>query len=226
MPLPYLTAPGNVRKALAAILTCDMPVVVDSTFINESMAIPGTSGKQVATWLKKIGFIDAHGVPTEIYDRFRTPEGAADAALSALRTGYSCLYSREPLLHRLPDEQLAELIRSEIARGIGSNVVNLVRASIRGLATYADKQAAEEPAGPGQDREVVRQPDAQSGMALKRTDQVAIPLTSLHAATSSPAQHQGAMNGAVYNIYLALPATSDEAVFTALFSALKSTLVG
>jgi hypothetical protein len=220
MPLPYLTAPGNVRKALAAIQTCDVPTVVDSTFINESMSIPGTSGKQVATWLKKIGFIDATGAPTEIYGRFRNPDSAADAALSALHTGYGSLYSREPLLHRLPDEQLVELIRSDIARGIGSNVVNLVRASIRGIAAYAQEQLE-----PEQGQAATRKFAGQSDIALKRHDQLAIPLASLQAA-SSPAKNQSAMGGAVYNIYLSLPATSDEAVFAAIFSALKNTLIG
>lgn len=220
MPLPYLTAPGNVRKALAAIQTCEVPTVVDSTFINESMAIPGTSGKQVATWLKKIGFIDAKGAPTKIYDRFRNPDSAADAALSALHTGYGSLYSREPFLHRLPDEQLVELIRSDIARGIGSNVVNLVRASIRGIAAYAEQQVE-----PEQGQAGARKYAGPSDTALKRPDQVATPLISLQTTAKSSAQNHGALGGGVYNIYLSLPATADETVFAAIFSALKNTLI-
>ncbi len=220
MPLPYLTAPGNVRKALAAIQTCEVPTVVDSTFINESMAIPGTSGKQVATWLKKIGFIDAKGAPTKIYDRFRNPDSAADAALSALHTGYGSLYSREPFLHRLPDEQLVELIRSDIARGIGSNVVNLVRASIRGIAAYAEQQVEPEQGQAGAPKYA-----GPSDTALKRPDQVATPLISLQTTAKSSAQNHGALGGGVYNIYLSLPATADETVFAAIFSALKNTLI-
>ena len=221
MPLPYLTAPGNVKKALAAIVANPVPAVVDATFINEVFAISGTSGKQVATWLKKIGFIDADGAPTEIYRRFRVPESSANAALSALHTGYAALYARQPLLHELPDEQLAELIRSEIARGLGSNVVNLVRASIRGIATYAADHSVQQ-----HGISSVQQFTQSPGFATNRSDQVAIPLTSLHATENSPAQNHGAVGGVVYNIYLALPATSDEAVFTALFSAMKNTLIG
>lgn len=221
MPLPYLTAPGNAKKALAAIAAHATPAVVDAAFINESMAIPGTSGKQVATWLKKIGFIDTDGVPTEIYRRFRASETTAEAALDALHVGYATLYSRQPLLHELPDEQLAELIRSEIARGLGSNVVSLVRASIRSIAAYARSDSAQQYSSNG-----AQQPTGNPVFARSRSDQLAIPLTSLNATNSASAQNNGAVGGVVYNIYLALPATSDEAVFVALFSAMKSTLIG
>lgn len=221
MPLPYLTAPGNVKKALAGIITTTAPPIVDAAFINEALDIPGTSGKQVATWLKKIGFIDAEGAPTEIYRRFRIPESTSDAALSALHTGYAALYSRQPLLHELPDEQLAELIRSEIARGLGSNVVNLVRASIKSIAAYAGKGASQLRGNHG-----IQQSAGSPSLAIRPSDQVTIPLTSLSATGNSTTQSHGVVDGTVYNIYLTLPATSDEAVFTALFSAIKSTLIG
>jgi len=54
--LPYVTAPGNVEKALLGIKAAATPENVTQDFVKTILKIKGGSGNQIASYLKKIGF--------------------------------------------------------------------------------------------------------------------------------------------------------------------------
>jgi|GEM_PF-588224 len=244
--LPYVTAPGSVTKALAAIQAAAKPPRVGIDFIHEVLKIPGSSGRQIGTWLKRTGFVGVDDVPTALYERFKTPGEARAAAAEALRIGYAGLFARAADAHELADDQLRKMIQDEMKLGLGSNVITLVLACFKGLRAYAqgDAQPQSQPHG-ASPRAVAQASVPPAGATVspsvrlafdaalrqaKPPGKVEIPPANQGGPTiqiTPPPQSglSGLRASAAYTIYLSLPATSDATVFSAIFQSLKDTLL-
>jgi hypothetical protein len=85
--LPYVTATGNVERALKGIKTAATPDSVSQDFVKTILGIKGGSGNQITAYLKKIGFATADGTPTELYKKFRNSATEGWAAAQALKAG-------------------------------------------------------------------------------------------------------------------------------------------
>jgi hypothetical protein len=69
--LPPITAPGNIDRALRAIQSAATPERVSQDFVKTILKISGGSGNQVTSFLKKIGFVNADGSPSDLDKKFR-----------------------------------------------------------------------------------------------------------------------------------------------------------
>jgi hypothetical protein len=204
--LPYVTAAGNIEKALTAIKSAAVPERVSQDFVKTILQIKGGSGNQMTSYLKKIGFVNADGSPSELYKKFRNPSSTGSAAAEALRTGYAPLYVRNEYMHKLNDEQLRGLIIEETGQGDDSSAVALIFSAIKYLkkfATYNTQQTSE----------IAVQPAPQS------------------LSPDPNAPHNGQFGRETiglnlgYTINLNLPATSDISVFNAIFQSLRENLL-
>jgi hypothetical protein len=206
--LPYITAPGNIEKALRGIKTAATPERVSQDFVKTILQIPGGSGDQVPAYLKKIGFANADGTPSAIYKQFRNPANSGVAVAEAMKVGYAPLYKRNEFMHQLSDDKLRGLIIEETGQEEDSNVVNLVLACVKAVKKFADWN----------------QPTAEAQDKLPAA--VVVPH---NAGSSSPpvgsAQLRQVGLNLSYTINLNLPATSDIAVFNAIFKSLKENLL-
>ena len=208
--LPYVTATGNIERALRAIQSAATPSKVSQDFVKTILNVPGGSGNQMTSFLKKIGFVSGDGSPSELYKRFRNQSTAGKAAADAMKIGYAPLYVRNEFMHKLSDDKLRGLIIEETGQSEDSSVVSMVAASIKAIKKFASWSAEE----PG--------------------DLTEAPATALSAATppvpngkpDSPREvvRRVGMNLS-YTINLNLPATSDQAVFNAIFKSLKEHLL-
>ncbi len=158
----------------------------------------------MTSYLKKIGFANADGTPSAIYNRFRnsTTEGAA--AADALKYGYQPLFARNEYMYKLSDEELRGLIIEETGQGDDSNIVSMILSCIKAIKKFAtwSTTAAHSPEKP------VTKPEPPSPL--------------LPAPMANPASVGLNLS---YTINLNLPATSDIAVFNAIFKSLKETLL-
>ncbi|HVW08025.1 MAG TPA: DUF5343 domain-containing protein [Bryobacteraceae bacterium] len=208
--LPYITAPGNIEKALVAIKSAATPPNVSQDFVKTILGIPGGSGNQVTSFLKKIGFVNLDGTPSDLYKKFRNSGTSGMAAAEALEFGYKSLYARNEYMHKLPEEQLRGLIIEETGQGDDSSVTGLVLASIKAIKKFANWSTSAPSATPPQDTSqaaMVAQLEKPNGILERhrRGDKVGLNLS--------------------YTINLNLPATSDSAVFNAIFKSLKENLL-
>jgi hypothetical protein len=128
----------------------------------------------------------------------------------ALKHAYSPLYERNEYMHKLKDAELKGLIIEETGLGDESNVPALILTSINTLKKHADFTVAEvvpvmtvDP--PRQEERVTRQISAAQSNAREEASKVGLSLS--------------------YTINLNLPATSDIAVFNAIFKSLKENLL-
>lgn len=206
--LPYVTATGNVEKALKGIKAAATPDSVSQDFVKTILGIKGGSGNQMTAYLKKIGFATADGSPTDLYKKFRNSATEGWAAAQALRVGYAPLFARNEYMYKLPDDDLRGLIIEETGAGEDSSAVPLVLACIKQLKKFAkwDSTAVEEA------RESPSQESPSNGAQAQQGN-------GLGASSDALRVNLG------YTINLNLPATSDPAVFNAIFRALKDHLL-
>lgn len=207
--LPYVTAVGNIEKALKGIKSAATPESISQDFVKTILGIKGGSGNQMTAYLKKIGFASSDGSPTDIYKKFRNPTTEGWAAAQAIKTGYAALYTRNEYMHKLSDDDLKGLIYEETGAGQDSGSVPLILSSIKQLKKFAkwDQPAAE---------------DRNESVDLPTEPHPSRQISS--AANSAPSNQSIGLNLG-YTINLNLPATSDPAVFNAIFKALKEHLL-
>jgi hypothetical protein len=203
--LPYVTATGNVEKALLGIKAAATPESVTQDFVKTILKIPGGSGNQMAAFLKKVGFAKVDGSPSEIYTRFRNNSSMGEAAADALKNGYAPLSTRNEYWYALDDAKLRGLIIEETGEESNSAIVGYILGSIKGLKKFAtfDKKSNEP-----------------SKAEANEPPQPALP-----AAISSNHHVQSVGLRLGYTINLNLPATADVAVFNAIFKSLKEHLL-
>jgi hypothetical protein len=207
--LPYITAPGNIDRALSGIKTAAVPERVSQDFVKTILKIPGGSGNQMTSFLKKLGMTNNDGSPSDLYKRFRNPTSSGSAIAAAMKAAYAPLYVRNEFMHKLSDGQLLGLVVEETGQAHDAGAVKLIVNSIKHLKVFADFDRKG-----GQDEPVVAKPDT-----------VIQPPSPPLALPSS--KREGAQFGLNlgYTINLNLPATADPAVFDAIFRSLKEHLL-
>lgn len=209
--LPYVTSAGNIDKALKAIESAAVPERVSQDFVKTILKIPGGSGAQMTAFLKKINFATSDGKPTDLYTKFRNPSSSGHAMAQAIRHAYAPLYVRNEFMHQLLDEDLLGLIVEETGQARDSNPVKLAFACIKALKRHAvfDNDAEAE-------EEIMDAGDTARSSSVTPADPAAMHLPS---KPNSIGLNLG------YTINLNLPATTDQAVFNAIFKSLKEHLL-
>ena len=203
--LPYVTATGNVERALLAIKSAATPEKVTQDFVKTILKIPGGSGDQMTSLLRKIGFVNADGTPSDIYKRFRNAASVGGAAADALKFGYGPLFKRNEFWHALPDDQLRGLIIEETGQSEDSPVVTMVLNTIKAIKKFANLEKT--------------QVEEKLPVTIAEAPRVPIAPPMPGVEGKSLGLNLG------YTINLNLPATSDIAVFNAIFKSLKENLL-
>ena len=203
--LPYVTAPGNIDRALKAIRSAATPPSISQDFVKTILKIPGGSGNQITSFLRKIGFASSDGTPTDLYKAFRNSSTEGRAAAEALKIAYKPLYARNEYMHQLGDKELRGLVMEETGEAEDSNVLPLITSSIKAIKKFASWSD-------GSDEKLKPPPVIADTIELHKPPQ--------------PIHHvQGLRMNLGYTINLNLPATSDVAVFNAIFKSLKEHLL-
>jgi Family of unknown function (DUF5343) len=210
--LPYIATPGNIGKALLGIKAAATPPRVGQDFVKTILKISGGSGNQMTSYFRKMGFVNDDGTPSETYKKFRNAVTEGAAVAMALRVAYKPLYVRNEYMHELADASLRGLIVEETGWGKDAKTVSLTVACIKQLKGFAKWDVSiEEPA--------TTAPPKDSGLLPATTTSPG------HQSPHDPARTQQFRMQLGYTINLNLPATSDVAVFNAIFKSLKDNLL-
>ena len=205
--LPYVMASGTITKALTALKAASTPPRFTLDFLETKLAIKGGSGRPVVPFLKRTGFLATDGSPTEIYKRFRNSSSSGKAAAEALRIGYSALYEINEYCHDLDDKALKGIIVQVTGSAEGSSTVAGIVASFKALKAFARFDESDEPNGDF-DSDDEEETNGSGGFEER-----------------SGFDETRRRLGISYTINLNLPATSDVAVFNAIFKALNEHLL-
>jgi hypothetical protein len=207
--LPYITAPGNIERALRGIKSAATPERVSQDFVKTILNITGGSGDQITSYLRKIGFANSDGTPTTLYGKFRNPATEGQAAAEALKIGYKPLYVRNEYMHRLADDALRGLIIEETGAGDDSVVADRVLTCIKNIKKFASWD----------------KPQSDASAIANIAQNVGTNKPDIPERAREQDQTQQLKMNLSYTINLNLPATTDAAVFNAIFKSLKEHLL-
>ena len=205
--LPYVASPGSIKTALEKIRSAATPERVTKDFVTTVLQIKGGTGGNIPPFLKRIGFVGSDGAPTDLYKRFRNPATGGAAIADAIRLGYKDLLQANEYFYRLSDKELLALIVQVTGVEVENRAAALTLSCIKALKAFANFDATS-----AADEEIEK-PSPQ---------EFAQKLSSFPSHNSS--------NGHVglnlsYTINVNLSATTDQAVFNAIFRSLKEHLL-
>ena len=204
--IPYLASPGTIKTAFERIRSAATPDRVTGDYVSAILNIKGGTGRALVPFLKKIGFVGSDGAPTDLYKRFRNPEIGGTAVADAIKHGYKKLSEVNQFFYALSDNELKALIVQVTGVDANSQVAKLTFATLKTLKGYAKFDAKESP--------------------TKLDSIVPIPEPiKLHKPPADDLKDIGFGMNLSYTINLNLPATSDQAVFNAIFRSLKEHLL-
>lgn len=211
--LPYMVNIGTLKKALKKIAEASTPDRFTQDYLGETLGMKGGTARTVIPFLKKAGFLDANGVPTEWYREFRNPTLSGQAAAKALRKAYAPLFASNENAHKLGDTDLRGLVLQSTGLDHDSRVVTAIVGTFKALKGVAAPEVKEPSslvaikahAEPEGSQQQPRQPQSGDGRDGLQELPVGMNLS--------------------YTINLNLPATPDINVFNAIFRSLKENLL-
>lgn len=207
--VPYVMAYGVITKTLDKVIQAATPARFTQDFLATKLAIKGGNAKAVIPFLKRTGFLNSDGSPTELYNQFRNDSLRDSAAASAAKHGFATLYEMNEYVHELKDAELKALVVQATGMATDSSTVKAIVGSFKALKSYANFEAAEidsseKPPEPLPEKPVTHTPVAEPRPQVKQS---------------------GIDLKLGYTINLNLPATTDIAVYDAVFKSLKEHLL-
>ena len=136
--LPYLASPGNIPRAFSQIKIVATPPRVSQDFVKTKLGITGSSGDQITSFLKRIGFAEPDGSPSELYRAYRTTDKAGWAAAEGFKIAYAPLYSYNEYLHDCDDTEIKDIVIRYTGLDSNSRPLSLIVTTIRNLLSLAD----------------------------------------------------------------------------------------
>jgi hypothetical protein len=204
---PYSLAPGTLAKILDKIKAASTPERFTQDFLGTKLGMKGGTANAVIPYLKRTGFLNSDGTPTELYRQFRNPAQSGQAAARALRHGYASLYEINEYAHDLNDDGLRGVILQATGLDHDNRVVAAILGSFKTLKQSAKFDEEEPETEPEKERE-----------KLDSTNAI-IPVGY------GGSQNKGVGMNLSYTINLNLPATTDIKVFDAIFKSLREHLL-
>lgn len=217
--LPYLQRPGSLKTALERIRTAATPERVTGDFVSGTLNLKGGTGAALIPYLKKVGFVAADGAPTEIYKTFRNQSRSGVAAAAAVKYGYAPLGQVNETFFKLADKDLKDLILQVTGAAADNTAAKLSLLTLKTLMSFADFKAVKADEAEGTAEEAKGQQSRST-----QTEFVKLGADTGRGEQVSGVPGRVGLNLA-YTINLNLPATTDQAVFNAIFKSLREHLL-
>lgn len=205
--LPYLTSQKRIKTCLEKIKEASTPEKFNEKFLNEKFDMKGGTARSLPPFLKRIGFISSDSSPTDWYKEFRNPTLSGPVAYKALKHAYSDIFEINENAHKKGDAELKGIVAQVTGLDHDNPIITYIVATFKTLKGFA---TFDEPA-------VVTVIEQEEQASPEETGN----------GNNFPPQGNGGQVGLNigYNINLNLPATSDIAVFDAIFKSLKEHLL-
>ena len=205
----YLTQTKNLEAILEAIRSAQAPEKFTSRFMVE-LGFESTNDRLMVGMLKGLGFLDESGEPTERYFAFLDGTQSEQVLAEAIREAYGDLFRVNSKAYEMDQAEVKQKLKT-LTRGAKSeavlNKMAMTFVSLCKLANFKAPTAPQKPKPPEKkDKEKKEEP--QKGPE----DELKIP--------KEPPSEKRKFDLA-YNIHIELPATRDQAVYEAIFRALK-----
>jgi uncharacterized protein DUF5343 len=201
--LPYMLGVKNLDAILDKIKTAGTPPKFSVDFLKTSLGFTSSSDRGVIKVLRALGFLSADSTPTARYNEFRQAQTSGRALAVGLREGWAPIFLADQQAHTRTSTQLKEIFKN--VTGKAESVAEKMATTFKALAQKADFAAVPTAAVP------VTTPPGEE------------PLPEKPEAAGAPLAPSGM--SLHHDIHLHLPPSSDVAVYTAIFRALREELL-
>ncbi|MEH3061386.1 MAG: DUF5343 domain-containing protein [Methylobacterium radiotolerans] len=198
----YTTAFGPLKKALEGIIVAERPSKLSGDFLGTVLKITGGSAKPIPPILKRMGFLESDGTPTDLYSKFKSDYNRSAAAFEGLKRAFPELFRHNDFIHRAGKDEVVDLIAQITGLTKKDPIINAISSTFEAIRAFISK----DPASLG---------------LLDASNTVAEPEVSSNSAASS-IQNDLTL---AYNINIILPETTNIQVFNAIFQSLKANLL-
>jgi hypothetical protein len=198
LPSAYLTSFRNVDAILAAIRAAQAPQRFTQKFL-EGLGFQNSNDRLFINMFKALGFVNDTGIPTKRYHEYLDQTQSERIMAAAVREAYGDLFQINTRAQEMSANDVKNKMKTLSEGQFSERVLTQMAGTFKAFAKNADFVAVAP--GPGTPLEVHREklPSKEGALAIR---------------------------GLVYNINLHLPESRDQAVYDALFKALREHLVG
>lgn len=193
----YLASYKNVDKLFEKIEGAKAPEAFTNAVLTDTIGLKSKGDRSLINMLKKMGFLDATGRPTDKYGLLKNKNVKKAAIADGLRRLYAPLFEANEKANELKTEDLKGLIAQ--VTGAEKNTVNQIAYSFAAIAKNGDFIAKSE----------ITKKDGDNGEPPKPP----IP----------PILHSGVRTDFHFNIQVHLPANGTEETYLNIFNALRRT---
>ncbi len=134
--LPYLPTYKNLPLLFEKIEKAKVPDAFTVRYLSDTFGLKSTNDRAMITLLKKLGFLDASGKPTEEYARLKNKDLAKVAIADGIKRGYAPLYEANENAHELNFDQLKGLVAQ--VSGTEEGMTRLIAGTYNALVKLAD----------------------------------------------------------------------------------------
>lgn len=210
--IPYMPSVKNLDDILRKIKVAQTPPKFTYDFLQSNLGFTSSNDRAIIKVLKQLGFLKSDSRPTSRYNDFRSEEGKSRALAKGLREGWSEVFLSDKDAYKRTPTELKEILKN--VTGKSESVARKMATTFNALCEHADFSAIdEEPEEP----EEAEEPE--DGEKEKKEE---LPNGVRRAVSGVGRRAEVALHN---DIHVHLPTTSDVAVYTAIFRALREELL-
>lgn len=196
---PFINSTGLIGKIFEKIQQAKVPPRYTLDFQATVLGYGSGSARPFIPFLKRLGFIQNDGTPTELYTRFRNADSSGAAMAEAMRNGFADIFQKNEFANSLSDEKLKNLVVEVTGKEPSDGTVAAIVGSFKACKQLADFDAADE-------KKISYVAPLEPSKSLVKHELKSTPKTDLRLA---------------YTININLPETTNVEVYNAIFSSIR-----
>lgn len=209
LPDAWTLKTGTIPDYLEAIKQAEAPERFSLRFL-EGLGFKSTNDRKFIGILRSLGFLDADGKPTSRYYQYLDLSRSESVMADAVREAYSDLFAINKDAHKLNTEQVKNKLRTLYAGTKKDTVIGYIASTFIALVKCADFDSALVPA-------------TQATSPLAEAAGVPV-LPKIPVVPAVPKGLPAPIGSLQYHINIVLPESRDQAVYDAIFKALRDHL--
>ena len=209
LPDSWTNKPSAIKDYLEAIRQAEPPDRFSIKFL-DNLGFKSTNDRKFIAVLKSLGFLDADGKPTQRYFEYLDLSQSEAVLAEAIREAFGDLFAINKDAHKLETEQVKNKLKTLYAGAKKTTVIGYIANTFTALVACADFEAADAKGKPAPQKK-----GADEGVKDKK---------KASPERQQPIGDRLAVDGLQYHINIVLPESRDQAVYDAIFKALRDHL--
>lgn len=215
LPTAYLTSAKNTPSIFQAIQAAQAPPRFTMKFL-EGLGFANSNDRAIINVMKGLGLLDDSGVPTKRYHEYLDQSQSATVLANGIREAYADLFRVNRVAQTMSQTDVKNKMKTLSEGQFTDRVLTQMAMTFTTLVKLADFSASTSTGTPTTPTE---RPSGEDDTPPPAPIQA-----PSNGQQPAPAPAATARFGLLYNINIHLPESRDQAVYDALFKALKEHL--